>query len=116
MVTKGTTEATEAKDVTEGSRPVSRATRAARRPRIGVLAVQGDFAEHAHSLSLAGAEPVEIRLPEQLDSVEGLIIPGGESTAIGKLLVNWGLLDPIKERAASGFPVWGTCAGAILLA
>ena len=85
-------------------------------PRIGVLAVQGDFAEHADSLRRAGAEPVEVRLPAQLRRIAGLIIPGGESTAIGKLLVNWGLLEPIQRKAREGFPVWGTCAGAILLA
>jgi pyridoxal 5'-phosphate synthase pdxT subunit len=84
--------------------------------RVGVLAVQGDFAEHADSLRRAGAEPVEVRLPTQLQRIGGLIIPGGESTAIGKLLVNWGLLEPLKRKAAEGFPVWGTCAGAILLA
>ena len=85
-------------------------------PRIGVLAVQGDFAEHADSLRRAGAEPVEVRLPAQLRRIAGLIVPGGESTAIGKLLVNWGLLAPIQRKARDGFPVWGTCAGAILLA
>lgn len=84
--------------------------------RIGVLAVQGDFAEHAASLRAVGATPVEVRLPAQLEGLDGLIIPGGESTAIGKLLVNWGLLEPLKERIQDGLPVWGTCAGAILLA
>jgi pyridoxal 5'-phosphate synthase pdxT subunit len=84
--------------------------------RIGVLAVQGDFAEHAASVRAAGAEPVEVRLPGHLDGLAGLIIPGGESTAIGKLLVNWGLLEPLRDRIRRGFPTWGTCAGAILLA
>lgn len=86
------------------------------RTRIGVLAVQGDFAEHAVALAAAGADPVEVRLPAQLDGLDGLIIPGGESTAIGKLLVNWGLFDPLQQKIRDGFPVWGTCAGAILLA
>jgi 5'-phosphate synthase pdxT subunit len=81
-----------------------------------VLAVQGDFAEHAESLRTVGAEPVEVRLPGQLDGIVGLVIPGGESTAIGKLLVNWDLYAPLQERIREGFPVWGTCAGAILLA
>ncbi|HXI18003.1 MAG TPA: pyridoxal 5'-phosphate synthase glutaminase subunit PdxT [Chloroflexota bacterium] len=85
------------------------------KPKIGVLAVQGDFSEHADALRAVGAEPVEVRLPEQLEGLAGLIIPGGESTAISKLLVNWGLLNPLKERISGGFPVWGTCAGAILL-
>jgi 5'-phosphate synthase pdxT subunit len=86
------------------------------RPRIGVLAVQGDVAEHAVALAQVGATPVEVRLPGQLEGLAGLVIPGGESTAIGKLLVNWGLHAPLQERIRLGFPVWGTCAGAILLA
>jgi 5'-phosphate synthase pdxT subunit len=81
-----------------------------------VLALQGDVAEHAAALRRAGAAPVEVRLPEQLRGLDGLIIPGGESTAVGKLLVEWGLLEPLRERIAGGLPVWGTCAGAILLA
>ncbi|CAA9279583.1 MAG: Pyridoxal 5'-phosphate synthase (glutamine hydrolyzing), glutaminase subunit [uncultured Chloroflexi bacterium] len=85
-------------------------------PKIGVLAVQGDVAEHAASLRAVGAEPVEVRLPGQLEGLAGLVIPGGESTAIGKLLVNWGLHAPLRERIRLGFPVWGTCAGAIMLA
>lgn len=103
--------------VREGSRTKGQRSRGGTgKPRVGVLAVQGDFAEHAASLRAAGAEPVEVRLPSDLDCLSGLVIPGGESTAIGKLLVNWGLLDPIRERIGHGFPVWGTCAGAILLA
>ena len=78
--------------------------------------MQGDFAEHAAAVRRAGAEPVEVRLPEHLEGLVGLIIPGGESTTIGKLLREYGLLEPLRERASSGFPVWGTCAGAILLA
>jgi pyridoxal 5'-phosphate synthase pdxT subunit len=95
-----------------------RTPRAGRRGplRIGVLAMQGDFAEHAASLRAAGAEPVEVRLPTDLAGLDGLIIPGGESTTIGKLLVEWRLLEPLKQAIRRGFPVWGTCAGAILLA
>jgi 5'-phosphate synthase pdxT subunit len=85
-------------------------------PAVGVLALQGDVAEHAAALRRAGACPVEVRLPAQLDAVDGLIIPGGESTAIGKLMAEWGLLAPLRARIAAGLPVWGTCAGAILLA
>ena len=85
-------------------------------PAVGILALQGDVAEHAAALRRAGAQPVEVRLPAQLDALDGLIIPGGESTAIGKLMAQWGLLEPLRERIAAGLPVWGTCAGAILLA
>lgn len=85
-------------------------------PRIGVLALQGDVAEHAAALRRVGAAPVEVRLPAQLNDLDGLIIPGGESTTIGKLLAEWALLAPLRECIAEGLPVWGTCAGAILLA
>ena len=84
--------------------------------QIGVLALQGDFAEHAAALRQAGAEPREVRLPADLEGLDGLVIPGGESTTIGKLLQEWHLLPLLRERIAQGFPVWGTCAGAILLA
>ncbi|MBA2364330.1 MAG: pyridoxal 5'-phosphate synthase glutaminase subunit PdxT, partial [Chloroflexia bacterium] len=84
--------------------------------RIGVLALQGDFKEHAKMLREIGAEPIEVRRAEQLPDLDGLIIPGGESTAIGKLLVSYDLLAPLKRLIASGRPVWGTCAGLILLA
>ncbi|MCB0217129.1 MAG: pyridoxal 5'-phosphate synthase glutaminase subunit PdxT [Chloroflexi bacterium] len=83
---------------------------------IGVLALQGDFAEHARMLAGLGAQPVEVRLPEQLAGLQGLIIPGGESTTIGKLAVAYALVQPIRAAIASGLPVWGTCAGLILLA
>ena len=83
---------------------------------IGVLALQGDFAEHIAILEWLGAEAVPVRLPEQLDGLDGLIIPGGESTTIGRLLHQWKLLEPIRELAGDGLAVWGTCAGAILLA
>ena len=80
--------------------------------RIGVLAVQGNFREHAAVLRRLGAEPVEVRLPEQLDGLDGLIIPGGESTAIGRLMRLYGLDEAVKEFDA---PIFGTCAGMIVL-
>jgi 5'-phosphate synthase pdxT subunit len=80
--------------------------------RIGVLAVQGNFREHAAVLRRLGAEPVEIRLPEQLDGIDGLIIPGGESTAIGRLMRLYGLDDAVRDFAG---PIFGTCAGMIVL-
>src|ERR687885_508725 len=89
---------------------------------VGVLAVQGDFAEHASMLRQAGAElgravqVREVRTPKDLEGLDGLIVPGGESTTIGKLLVAYGLEEPIKAAAQAGMPVWGTCAGMILLA
>lgn len=84
--------------------------------KIGVLALQGAFIEHVQVLRELGAEVREVRLPEDMQDLDGLIIPGGESTAIGKLMVNWGLLEPVKEMAHNHKPVWGTCAGMILLA
>jgi 5'-phosphate synthase pdxT subunit len=83
---------------------------------IGVLALQGDFAEHAAMLERIGATAVEVRLPEHLSQLDGLIIPGGESTTIARLMAEWSLLEPIRERAREGMALWGTCAGAILLA
>jgi len=82
--------------------------------RIGVLALQGDFAEHAAMLRRAGAEVRLVRLPQQLEGLEGLILPGGESTTIGKLATTFGLLEPLR-RFATQHAVWGTCAGAIFL-
>lgn len=79
-----------------------------------MLALQGDFAEHADMLEGIGAEVVEVRLPDQLDGLTGLVIPGGESTTIGKLADAYGLVEPLRSFAA-GHAVWGTCAGAILL-
>jgi 5'-phosphate synthase pdxT subunit len=84
--------------------------------RIGVLALQGDFAEHRKMLERLGADVVEVRLPGDLEGLDGLVIPGGESTTIGKLLVDFGLLDPLRERVRAGLPTLGTCAGAIVLA
>jgi 5'-phosphate synthase pdxT subunit len=84
--------------------------------RIGVLALQGAFREHILSLEALDASAVAVRLPHQLDDCAGLIIPGGESTAISKLMVSYGFYEPIAERHAAGMAVWGTCAGAILIA
>ncbi len=82
--------------------------------KIGVLAIQGDFAEHIVVLKRLGVETVEVRLPSALDGLDGLIIPGGESTTIGKLSVDFGLIEPLREFGRS-HAVWGTCAGAIFL-
>lgn len=84
--------------------------------KIGVLALQGAFREHRWMLEDCGVEAVEIRKPEELDEIAGLIIPGGESTTIGKLMVDWGLMDKVKARAEKGMAIYGTCAGMILLA
>lgn len=83
--------------------------------KIGVLALQGGFSEHAAVLGRLGVEAVEVRTAAQVAAVDGLIIPG-ESTTIGKLLLDCGLLDPLRERIQAGLPVFGTCAGAIVLA
>jgi 5'-phosphate synthase pdxT subunit len=83
---------------------------------IGVLALQGDVAEHEAMLAASGANPSRIKRAEQLDEIDGLIIPGGESTTIGKLLRRFDFLEPLHERVRAGFPVFGTCAGMILLA
>lgn len=82
--------------------------------KIGVLALQGDFREHVDMLRHLDLEPVEVRLPGALDDLDGLIIPGGESTTIGKLAVDFGLLQPLQDFGLRK-PVWGTCAGAIFL-
>lgn len=83
--------------------------------RIGVLALQGAFIEHEKKLRELGVETVEVRQPRDLEGLDGLIIPGGESTTIGKLAVSYGLIEPLREFAASK-PTWGTCAGMIFLA
>ena len=85
-------------------------------PTAGVLALQGSFAEHIAILEELGYPARPIRLPEQLDDIDALIIPGGESTTIGKLAVRYGLIEPIRHHAAAGLPIWGTCAGLIFLA
>jgi len=82
--------------------------------RIGVLALQGDFAEHAAVPKTLGVSTSEVRLPGHLDGLDGLILPGGESTTIGKLAVHYYLMDPLREFGRRK-PIWGTCAGAILL-
>ncbi len=84
--------------------------------KVGILALQGAFIEHEHILARLGVQPVEVRLPEHLEGLAGLIIPGGESTTIGLLAQKWGLLEPLRELARSGRPLWGTCAGMILMA
>jgi 5'-phosphate synthase pdxT subunit len=84
--------------------------------RIGVLALQGDFREHLRAVERLGAEGRAVRLPRDLDGLDGLIIPGGESTVMGKLMVAYDLDQPLRERIAAGLPTWGTCAGLILLA
>jgi len=83
--------------------------------RIGVLALQGDFEEHCAVLTRLGVEVLEVRLPQHLEKLNGLIIPGGESTTIGKLAERFGLLDPLRLRAKS-MAMWGTCAGLVLMA
>jgi 5'-phosphate synthase pdxT subunit len=82
----------------------------------GVLALQGDFREHAHVLADLGIAPVEVRQPDDLAQVDLLVIPGGESTTIGKLAASAGLVGPIRERTAGGMPMLGTCAGMIVMA
>ncbi|MGD1995499.1 MAG: pyridoxal 5'-phosphate synthase glutaminase subunit PdxT [Anaerolineae bacterium] len=84
--------------------------------RVGVLALQGAFIEHEKVLNQIGVESVEVRLPRHLEGLDGLIIPGGESTTIGQVAERWGLLEPIRTFARSGRPLWGTCAGMILMA
>ncbi len=85
-------------------------------PAVGVLSLQGDVAEHMRALGESGAEPLTVRLPEELDRVEGLIIPGGESTTIWKLIDIFGLAEQLRKRIADGLPVFGSCAGMIMLA
>ncbi len=84
--------------------------------KIGVLALQGAFVEHMQTLRAMGVEAVEVRLPSDLEGVSGLIIPGGESTTMRHLIERWGLRQPILDLAASGAPLFGTCAGMIVMA
>lgn len=84
--------------------------------RVGVLALQGAFREHMLVLEALGAATVAVRLPEQMEGIDGLVIPGGESTAIAKLMRTYGFYEAIRDRSAAGMAVWGTCAGAILMA
>ncbi len=83
--------------------------------RIGVLAIQGDFAEHIALLAELGVNAQEIRLPDQLESLDGLIIPGGESTTLSRLMSIYGLREPIKQMAKEGRAIWGTCAGMLIV-
>jgi pyridoxal 5'-phosphate synthase pdxT subunit len=85
-------------------------------PVIGVLALQGDVAEHARALTAVGATPVAVRTPDQLDQIDGLIIPGGESTTMWRLAVAFDLLEPLRKRVGAGLPAFGSCAGMIMLA
>lgn len=86
-------------------------------PHVGILALQGSVSEHFNALSeIPGVTPCEVKTEADLDKVSGLILPGGESTAIGKLLKDFHLIVPVVEKIKAGMPVWGTCAGMILLA
>lgn len=85
-------------------------------PKIGVLALQGDVREHVHALARCDADARPVRRPEELDRVDALVIPGGESTTISKLADAFGLLEPIRKRITGGMPVYGSCAGMIMLA
>jgi 5'-phosphate synthase pdxT subunit len=87
-----------------------------RAPRVGVLALQGDVREHVAALHAVGAEPVAVRRPDELGDLDGIVIPGGESTTIGKLLVTFELLEPLRKALEAGLPAYGSCAGMILLA
>ncbi len=84
--------------------------------KVGVLALQGAFREHIMTLEALGVSAIAVRLPEQMGDLSGLIIPGGESTAIGKLMRTYGFYDAIRQQHGAGMAVWGTCAGAILMA
>jgi len=85
-------------------------------PTIGVLALQGDVREHEAVLGRLGAHTIRVRTPEDLDQVEALVIPGGESTTMSKLAVTFGLIEPLRKRVATGMPAYGSCAGMIMLA
>ena len=87
-----------------------------RRPIVGVLALQGDVREHARALAACDVDVAEVRTPAQFDGVDALVLPGGESTTMSKLLAFQGLLAPLQERISGGMPVYGSCAGMILLA
>ncbi len=87
-----------------------------RKLHIGVLALQGDFEAHLKMLAELGVEGKAVRLPKHLDNLDGIILPGGESTTIGKLMVLYGLDEPLQQKIRERFPIWGTCAGLILLA
>ena len=84
--------------------------------KIGILGFQGAFLEHQQHIASIGHEAVDVRYVEQLDEIDGIILPGGESTTMGKLLNYTGMMEPLRQRIQAGLPVWGTCAGMILLA
>jgi 5'-phosphate synthase pdxT subunit len=84
--------------------------------RVGVLALQGDFREHLRLFDFLGVDSVSVKTPEQLAEVDALVIPGGESTTIGKMATRFGLIEPLREHIDGGLPTYGTCAGLILLA
>ncbi|NKY97673.1 pyridoxal 5'-phosphate synthase glutaminase subunit PdxT [Nocardiopsis alborubida] len=86
------------------------------RPTIGVLALQGDVAEHLRALQALDAHTVKVLSPDQIDTLDGLVVPGGESTTMSKLAVRYGLMEPLRKRIAAGMPAYGTCAGMIMLA
>ncbi|WP_374610552.1 pyridoxal 5'-phosphate synthase glutaminase subunit PdxT [Gordonia sp. (in: high G+C Gram-positive bacteria)] len=86
------------------------------RPRIGVLALQGDVREHVFALEAAGADAVAVRRPAELDEIDGIVIPGGESTTMSKLLGIFDLFDPLVDKLSDGLPAYGSCAGMIMLA
>jgi pyridoxal 5'-phosphate synthase pdxT subunit len=85
-------------------------------PVVGVLALQGDVTEHLRALAKVGATPVSVRRPDELATIDGLVIPGGESTAISKLMVAFDLAEPLRKRIGDGMPAFGSCAGMIMLA
>jgi 5'-phosphate synthase pdxT subunit len=85
-------------------------------PRVGVLALQGDFREHLRVLTSLGADAVPVRRPEEIDDIDGLVIPGGESSVMDKLSRAFGLAEPLRAAISGGLPVYGTCAGLIMLA
>jgi pyridoxal 5'-phosphate synthase pdxT subunit len=85
-------------------------------PAVGVLALQGDVAEHLRMLAAAGARPLAVRRPDELERVDGLVIPGGESTTMWRLATSFELMDPVRKRIGAGLPAFGSCAGMIMLA
>ena len=84
--------------------------------KIGVLSLQGDIIEHINQIQKLGHEPIKVKKEEDLNYIDAIILPGGESTTIGKLLNITGLIEPLRNKILNGLPVWGTCAGMILLA
>ncbi|MBC8104692.1 MAG: pyridoxal 5'-phosphate synthase glutaminase subunit PdxT [Cytophagales bacterium] len=87
-----------------------------KKPRVGILALQGDYESHRKAVEAAGGDPVFIKTPEAIEGIDALILPGGESTVIGKLMIRYGMDMAISAAAAGGMPIYGTCAGMILLA